>query len=184
MHPGKVKKKKRVKLIFAQQQKGRLRGMAMATPHEKQAASIRSSKGIGSNPSFEKTSCFFSSNLHVIFIIVKQLPCNLPSTSAAYKKPSNSDKVVKKPKTDIVIPRSLRRGISSIRYYCTFRFTKRSFAALGMTTRIFYEGINKVFNSFRNYVFSQATAMTLYHAYSLKGQDGLAEAAARIVRPA
>ncbi|MDD3992412.1 MAG: hypothetical protein PHV70_09685, partial [Desulfobacteraceae bacterium] len=41
----------------------------------------------------------------------------------------------------IVIPRSLRRGISSIRYYYTFRFTKRSLAALGMTIRIFYESI-------------------------------------------
>jgi hypothetical protein len=41
----------------------------------------------------------------------------------------------------IVIPRSLRRGISNIRYYYTFRFTKRSLAALGMTIRIFYEGI-------------------------------------------
>jgi hypothetical protein len=53
----------------------------------------------------------------------------------------NFDNVVKKPKTAIVIP-SLRRGISSIRYYYTFRFTKRSLAALGMTIRIFYEGIN------------------------------------------
>jgi hypothetical protein len=51
------------------------------------------------------------------------------------------DCVVKKPKTAIVIPRSLRRGISSIRYYYTFRFTKRSLAALGMTIRIFYESI-------------------------------------------
>jgi hypothetical protein len=47
------------------------------------------------------------------------------------------DNVVKKPKTAIVIPRSLRRGISSIRYYDTFRFTKRSLAALGMTILIF-----------------------------------------------
>jgi hypothetical protein len=52
-----------------------------------------------------------------------------------------SDNVVKKPKTAIVIPTSLRRGISSISYYYTFRFTKRSLAALGMTIRIFYEGI-------------------------------------------
>jgi hypothetical protein len=63
MHPEKLKKKQRVKLIFAQQQKGRLRGTAMATPHEKQAASKLSSKGIGSNPSFEKTSCFFHQTL-------------------------------------------------------------------------------------------------------------------------
>ena len=55
--------------------------------------------------------------------------------------PLNYDNVVKKPKTAIVIPRSLRRGISIIRYYDTFRFTKRSLAALGMTNRIFYEGI-------------------------------------------
>jgi hypothetical protein len=52
-----------------------------------------------------------------------------------------SDNVVKKPKTAIVIPTSLRRRISSISYYYTFRFTKRSHAALGMTIRIFYEGI-------------------------------------------
>jgi hypothetical protein len=52
-----------------------------------------------------------------------------------------SDNVVKKPKTAIVIPTSLRRRISSISYYYTFRFTKRSLAALGMTIRIFYEGI-------------------------------------------
>jgi hypothetical protein len=32
----------------------------------------------------------------------------------------------------------LRRGISNIRYYYAFRFTKRSLAALGMTIRIFY----------------------------------------------
>jgi hypothetical protein len=51
------------------------------------------------------------------------------------------DNVVKKPKTAIVIPRSLRRGISNIRYDDIFRFTKRSLAALGMTIRIFYEGI-------------------------------------------
>jgi hypothetical protein len=36
------------------------------------------------------------------------------------------DNVVKKPKTALVIPRSLRRGVSNIRYYDTFRFTKRS----------------------------------------------------------
>jgi hypothetical protein len=51
------------------------------------------------------------------------------------------DNVVKKSKTAIVIPRSLRRGISNIRYDDTFRFTKRSLAALGMTIRIFYEAI-------------------------------------------
>jgi hypothetical protein len=39
---------------------------------------------------------------------------------------------------------SLRRGISNIRYDDTFRFTKRSLAALGMTIRLFYEGIKKV----------------------------------------
>ncbi len=42
----------------------------------------------------------------------------------------------------------------------------------------------EMFHCFRNYVFSQATAMTLYHTYSLKGKDGLAEAVAKIVRPA
>lgn len=41
----------------------------------------------------------------------------------------------------------------------------------------------KPFNSFRNYVFSQATAMTLYHAFSTGGKDGLTRALARIVSP-
>jgi len=61
-----------------------------------------------------------------------------PFLSAA----GNDANVAKKPKTAIVIPRSLRRGISTIRYYYIFRFTKRSLAALGMTIRIFYEGID------------------------------------------
>jgi hypothetical protein len=40
---------------------------------------------------------------------------------------------VKKPKTAIVIPRSLRRGISSIRYYYAFSFYEE--------IPLFYEGI-------------------------------------------
>ena len=67
-----------------------------------------------------------------------------PYTLIKSSRPPNIDNVVKKPKTAIVIPRSLRRGISNIRYYDTFRFTKRSLASLGMTIRIFYEGINIV----------------------------------------
>jgi hypothetical protein len=108
-------------------------------------------------------------------------PLNLIGTSIVIL-----DNVVKKPKIAIVIPRSLRRGISNIRYLVserkpgnflsnphlakggfvrialvlsnppcpplrkggfrsgaiyTFLFTKRSLAALGMTIRIFYEGI-------------------------------------------
>lgn len=40
------------------------------------------------------------------------------------------------------------------------------------------------FNQFRNYVFSQATIMTLYNLYSTKGQKSLAETVALIVEPA
>lgn len=39
------------------------------------------------------------------------------------------------------------------------------------------------FNSFRNYVFSQTTAMTLYHAWTSGGKDGLSRALTRIVQP-
>jgi hypothetical protein len=42
----------------------------------------------------------------------------------------------------------------------------------------------KKFNQFRNYVFSQATIMTLYNLYSTKGHDALAKAVADIVQPA
>ncbi len=40
------------------------------------------------------------------------------------------------------------------------------------------------FNSFRNYVFSQATAMGLYKVYSTGGKDALAQTVAQIVIPA
>lgn len=40
------------------------------------------------------------------------------------------------------------------------------------------------FNAFRNYVFSQATAMTLYHHYSTTGRAGLAEKLTAMIVPA
>jgi len=40
------------------------------------------------------------------------------------------------------------------------------------------------FNALRNYAFSQVTVEALYREYSLKGQEGLAAAVARVVRPA
>ena len=43
---------------------------------------------------------------------------------------------------------------------------------------------SKKFNQFRNYVFSQATIMTLYNLYSVKGSDALTAAVADIVQPA
>jgi hypothetical protein len=42
----------------------------------------------------------------------------------------------------------------------------------------------KKFNSFRNYAFSQATAMTLYHQYSTHGKAGLAEKLTAMIVPA
>lgn len=42
----------------------------------------------------------------------------------------------------------------------------------------------KKFNAFRNYVFSQSTAMALYHVYSTKGKAGLTQALTTIVTPA
>lgn len=42
----------------------------------------------------------------------------------------------------------------------------------------------KKFNSLRNYVFSQATAMTLYHLYCTKGKAGLTTAVTEMVTPA
>ena len=42
----------------------------------------------------------------------------------------------------------------------------------------------KKFNQFRNYCFSQATIMTLYHTLSTKGGEGLEKAVAKIVQPA
>ena len=40
------------------------------------------------------------------------------------------------------------------------------------------------FNQFRNYVFSQATIMTLYRLYSTKGEQALAKTVSTIVEPA
>ena len=46
------------------------------------------------------------------------------------------------------------------------------------------DNASKEFNAFRNYVFSQATMMTLYETYATAGRDGLAKAVAAIVAPA
>lgn len=42
----------------------------------------------------------------------------------------------------------------------------------------------KKFNAFRNYAFSQATAMTLYHQYSTEGKTGLTEKLTAMIVPA
>ncbi len=42
----------------------------------------------------------------------------------------------------------------------------------------------KKFNSLRNYVFSQATAMALYQLYCNKGKEGLAATVTEMVAPA
>lgn len=64
---------------------------------------------------------------------------------------------------------------------------KWSIAALADLARERYgiaDDKSKEFNAFRNYVFSQATMMTLYETYAVSGKDGLAKAVAAIVAPA